>query len=156
VQVPQQQLTGPSKAQAPQQKQKKSGGQQQKLDVTSSFRRGAQGGAMRPPPRPGAGTLGRPINLSANHFALTIKTITLYHYDIDIKPETPKTLFKYVFSFFSPSPFCIINWKLNLFHLIGKSCRNSWQKIHASVSQYLISKRTFTLPNAFPALMQKY
>jgi eukaryotic translation initiation factor 2C len=99
VQVPQQQQTGPSKAQAPQQKQKKSEGQQQKLDVTSSIRRGAQGGAMRPPPRPGAGTLGRPINLSANHFALTIKTITLYHYDIDIKPETPKTLFKYFFLF---------------------------------------------------------
>ena len=100
VQAPQQQQqqTSPSKAQAPQQqKQKKGGGQQQQLDISSSNRRGAQAGAMRPPPRPGAGTLGKPISLSANHFALTVKSTTLYHYDIDIKPETPKTLFKYVF-----------------------------------------------------------
>jgi len=98
TQQPQQQQTSPGKAQAPQQqKQKKGGGQQQKLDVSSSNCRGAQAGAIRPPPRPGPGTLGRPINLSANHFALTVKSTTLYHYDIDIKAETPKTLLKYVF-----------------------------------------------------------
>ena len=67
----------------------------QQTTVTSTPRVAAQGGAMRPSPRPGAGTLGRPINLSANHFALKISNIaTVYHYDIDIKPETSKALFK--------------------------------------------------------------
>ena len=61
---------------------------------TSTPRVAAQGGAMRPSPRPGAGTLGRPIQISANHFALQSKIATVYHYDIDIKPETSKALFK--------------------------------------------------------------
>ena len=53
-----------------------------------------QAGALRPSPRPGAGTVGRPISLSANHFALTVKCPTLCHYDVEIKPEVPKALFK--------------------------------------------------------------
>ena len=57
----------------------------------------AQGGALRPPSRKaagGEGTLGRPIRLSANHFAVTMKKHTIYHYDVDVKPVPPKTLFK--------------------------------------------------------------
>ena len=60
----------------------------------------AQGAALRPPPRSaagGEGTLGRPIKLSANHFAVTMKKQILYHYDVEIKPLPPKTLFKYCF-----------------------------------------------------------
>jgi hypothetical protein len=60
----------------------------------------AQGGALRPPSRKaagGEGTLGRPIQLSANHFAVTMKKQLIYHYDVDVKPVPPKTLFKYCF-----------------------------------------------------------
>jgi hypothetical protein len=60
----------------------------------------AQGGALRPPSRNaagGEGTEGRPIRLSANHFAVTMKKHTIYHYDVDVKPVPPKTLFKYYF-----------------------------------------------------------
>ena len=104
IQAPQQtspgvQKTGSVRAQAPQQKQqqqtsqKKPEGQQSTFGINAN-RKGAQAGALRPPPRPGAGTVGRPISLSANHFALTVKCTTLYHYDAEIKPEVPKALFK--------------------------------------------------------------
>ncbi|XP_046448978.1 protein argonaute-2-like isoform X2 [Daphnia pulex] len=59
----------------------------------------AQGAALRPPPRSvagGEGTLGRPIKLSANHFAVIMKKPILYHYDVEVKPLPPKTLFKKV------------------------------------------------------------
>jgi eukaryotic translation initiation factor 2C len=60
----------------------------------------AQGAALRPPPRSaagGEGTLGRPIKLSANHFAVIMKKPILYHYDVEVKPLPPKALFKYCF-----------------------------------------------------------
>lgn len=63
----------------------------------------AQGGALRPPSRKvagGQGTLGCPISLSANHFAVTLKNSVVYHYDVDIKPEPSKTLFGLLFIFY--------------------------------------------------------
>jgi len=52
------------------------------------------------PNRLGEGTSGRPIKLSANHFAVKLANQSLYHYDIDIKPEPAPTLFrKIVFQF---------------------------------------------------------
>jgi hypothetical protein len=70
------------------------------LTATQVSRPVAQGGALRPPSRKaagGEGNLGRPIQLSANHFAVTMKKHTIYHYDVDVKPVPPKTLFKYYF-----------------------------------------------------------
>ena len=61
----------------------------------------AQGGALRPPSREiagGTGTLGSPIALSANHFAVTLKKAVVYHYDVDVKPEPSRTLFRQVFA----------------------------------------------------------
>jgi hypothetical protein len=70
------------------------------LTATQVSRPVAQGGALRPPSRKaagGEGNLGRPIQLSANHFAVTMKKQLIYHYDVDVKPVPPKTLFKYCF-----------------------------------------------------------
>eukprot|EP00850_Spirogloea_muscicola_P007880 SM000041S15439 [mRNA] locus=s41:105499:111602:+ [translate_table: standard] len=52
----------------------------------------AQGGqasshAVVPPPRPGYGTIGRKVVLRANHFAVTLQDITIYHYDVAITPS---------------------------------------------------------------------
>ena len=61
----------------------------------------AQGGALRPPSREGAGgegTLGSPIDLAANHFAVTLKKAVVYHYDVDVKPEPSRTIFRQVFA----------------------------------------------------------
>uniref|UniRef100_A0A1X7VUD3 Uncharacterized protein n=1 Tax=Amphimedon queenslandica TaxID=400682 RepID=A0A1X7VUD3_AMPQE len=42
-----------------------------------------------PPPRPGVGTLGRPIVLQTNHFPIKFPTKgELYHYDVTLKPDT--------------------------------------------------------------------
>jgi eukaryotic translation initiation factor 2C len=68
------------------------------LIIPQTSRLVAQGGALRPPLRKaagGEGTLGRPIKLSANHFAVIMKKQMIYHYDVDVKPMPPKTLFKY-------------------------------------------------------------
>lgn len=62
---------------------------------SSQHRSPAQGGAVRPPTRPGTGKDGRAISLSANHFPITVKNPTMCHYDVDIKPTPPKPLFKY-------------------------------------------------------------
>ena len=42
------------------------------------------------------GTLGRPIELSVNHFAVNVEKKTIYHYVFEIEPPPPKTLFEYV------------------------------------------------------------
>ena len=39
-----------------------------------------------PPPRPGFGTKGRPIQLRANHFKIDIPRGNIYHYDVNIQP----------------------------------------------------------------------
>ena len=46
------------------------------------------------PKRLGEGTSGKAIPLSANHFAVKVVNQTLFHYDIDIKPEPAKSLFR--------------------------------------------------------------
>lgn len=77
-------------------------GQQPRSITPQTQRLGAQGAALRPPPRSaagGVGTLGRPIKLSANHFAVVMKKTILYHYDVEVKPLPPKTLLKYCFFF---------------------------------------------------------
>lgn len=59
----------------------------------------AQGGSLRPPSREiagGTGTLGTAISVSANHFAVSLKKAIVYHYDVDIKPEPSKALFRQV------------------------------------------------------------
>ncbi|XP_046635455.1 protein argonaute-2-like isoform X1 [Daphnia pulicaria] len=74
-------------------------GQQPRSITPQTQRLGAQGAALRPPPRSaagGVGTLGRPIKLSANHFAVDMKKTILYHYDVEVKPLPPKTLLKKV------------------------------------------------------------
>ena len=58
----------------------------------------AQRGALRPPLRSiggGVGTVGKTIQLSANHFEVKLKKDTVYHYDIDIKPVVSEALLKY-------------------------------------------------------------
>jgi hypothetical protein len=75
-------------------------GQQPRSITPRTQRLGAQGAALRPPPRSaagGEGTLGRPIKLSANHFAVDMKKTILYHYDVEVKPLPPKTIFKNCF-----------------------------------------------------------
>ena len=72
----------------------------------------AQGGALRPPSREvagGTGTLGSPIALAANHFAITLNKAVVYHYDVDVKPEPSKTLFRQVF------------YLLNVFHVFSNN-----------------------------------
>ena len=66
----------------------------QTIVVDPPVRLPSQGGAIRPPPRPGPGKAGREISLSANHFGVTIKSPTIFHYAVDIKPDLPKPLFK--------------------------------------------------------------
>uniref|UniRef100_A0A0P5QUR0 Argonaute-2 n=1 Tax=Daphnia magna TaxID=35525 RepID=A0A0P5QUR0_9CRUS len=86
-QVAQQRRAGPSAVQQP------------VVPQTQISRPMAQGGALRPPPRQaagGVGTLGRPIPLSANHFAINMRKQILYHYDVDVKPLPSKTLFRKV------------------------------------------------------------
>jgi eukaryotic translation initiation factor 2C len=88
---------------APQQPRPAAPHGQQPRSITPQTQRqrlGAQGAALRPPPRSaagGQGTLGRPIKLSANHFAVVMKKTILYHYDVEVKPLPPKTIFKYCF-----------------------------------------------------------
>ena len=40
-----------------------------------------------PPPRPGFGTKGRPIQLRTNHFKIDLPRGNIYHYDVSIQPE---------------------------------------------------------------------
>ena len=49
---------------------------------------------LRLPSRTDKGTLGRPIELSANHFALKIQNQSIFHYDVHINPIPPKALFR--------------------------------------------------------------
>ena len=46
-------------------------------------------GNLRPPKRPGYGTVGRPIKLRANFFRMNIspRLSDLYHYDVEITPN---------------------------------------------------------------------
>lgn len=56
--------------------------------------------SRRPPSREvagGHGTVGRSISVSANHFAVTLKKTVVYHYDVSIRPEPSRTLFRLVF-----------------------------------------------------------
>ena len=43
------------------------------------------------------GVFGRTIPIFVNHFAVTMKKRTIFHYDVDVKPVPPKSLFKYYF-----------------------------------------------------------
>ena len=52
-------------------------------------------GNLRPPKRPGYGTVGRPIKLRANFFRMNIspRLSDLYHYDVEITPnKCPRTV----------------------------------------------------------------
>jgi len=61
--------------------------------------------ALQLPARTGEGASGRPIKLSANHFAVKISNQFVYHYDIDIQPVPPQALFrKIVFQFLAEEP----------------------------------------------------
>ena len=46
-------------------------------------------GNLRPPKRPGHGTVGRPIKLRANFFRMNMspRLSDLYHYDVEITPK---------------------------------------------------------------------
>ena len=48
-----------------------------------------ENGNLRPPKKPGYGTVGRPIKLRANFFRMNIspRLADLYHYDVEITPD---------------------------------------------------------------------
>ena len=48
-----------------------------------------ENGNVRPPKKPGYGTVGRPIKLRANFFRMNIspRLSDLYHYDVEITPD---------------------------------------------------------------------
>ena len=48
-----------------------------------------ENGKLRPPKRPGYGTVGRPIKFRANFFRMNIspRLSDLYHYDVEITPS---------------------------------------------------------------------
>lgn len=48
-----------------------------------------ENGNLRPPKRPGYGTVGRPIKLRANFFRMNMspRLSDLYHYDVEITPD---------------------------------------------------------------------
>ena len=50
-----------------------------------------------PPPRPGYGTRGQPIQLKVNLFPVRFPRGELYHYDITIAPKCPKRINRVVF-----------------------------------------------------------
>ena len=50
------------------------------------------------PTRDAGGTLGRPIQIAANHFKVTVKSgAKIYHYDVDVKPDKSKGMTGKVF-----------------------------------------------------------
>ncbi|XVE59475.1 hypothetical protein DITRI_Ditri05aG0049000 [Diplodiscus trichospermus] len=56
--------------------------------TTARPRRPSSSKAIRPPSRPGPGTVGRKCMVKANHFLVDVADKDLHHYDVSIIPET--------------------------------------------------------------------
>ena len=83
------------------------------------------------------GVFGRTIPIFVNHFAVTMKKRTIFHYDVDVKPVPPKTFFKYIFVMVMSVLKMLTSFILNLTEkLLLSFCRAT--HISVTLSLYLI------------------